>query len=90
MSSVCLVFSSFYSFHRIWVKQVVNLLVLYHHFAYLQHINANNFQERMIFNNELYHLYLHWGPGHPPAKRGPSLESIYRVSLTVTVDLCEG
>jgi len=25
---------------------------------------------------------------HPPAKRGPSLESIYRVSLTV--DLCEG
>jgi len=33
-------------------------------------------------------LYLHWGPGHPPAERGPSLESIYRVSLTV--DLCEG
>jgi len=30
------------------------------------------------------------GPGHPhpPAERGPSLESIYRVSLTV--DLCEG
>ena len=21
-------------------------------------------------------LYLHWGPGHPPAERGPSLESI--------------
>jgi len=35
-----------------------------------------------------YHLYLHWGPGHPRAERGPSLESIYRVSLTV--DLCEG
>jgi len=32
--------------------------------------------------------YLHWGPGHPPAERGPSLESIYRVSLTV--DLCKG
>ena len=32
-------------------------------------------------------LYLHWGPGHPPAERGPSLESIYRVSLTV--DICE-
>ena len=31
---------------------------------------------------------LHWGPGHPPAKRGPSLECIYWVSLTV--DLCEG
>ena len=28
------------------------------------------------------------GPWAPPAKRGPSLESIYRVSLTV--DLCEG
>ena len=28
-------------------------------------------------------LYLHWGPGHPLAERGPSLESIYRVSLTV-------
>ena len=28
------------------------------------------------------------GPLAPPAKRGPSLESIYRVSLTV--DLCEG
>ena len=33
-------------------------------------------------------LYLHWGPGHPPAERGPSLEIIYRVSLTV--DLWEG
>jgi len=33
-------------------------------------------------------LYLHWGPRHPPAEGGPSLESIYRVSLTV--DLCEG
>jgi len=35
-------------------------------------------------------LYLHWGPGQwaPPAERVPSLESIYRVSLTV--DLCEG
>ena len=31
------------------------------------------------------------GPWAPPAKRGPSLESIYRVSLTVlTGDLCEG
>ena len=28
------------------------------------------------------------GPWAPPAERGPSLESIYRVSLTV--DLCEG
>ena len=28
------------------------------------------------------------GPWVPPAERGPSLESIYRVSLTV--DLCEG
>jgi len=28
------------------------------------------------------------GPGHHPAERGPSLESIYRVSLTA--DLCEG
>jgi len=28
------------------------------------------------------------GPGHPPAERGTSLESIHRVSLTV--DLCEG
>jgi len=27
-----------------------------------------------------------WAP--PPAQRGPSLESIYRVSITV--DLCEG
>jgi len=27
------------------------------------------------------------GPWAPPAERGPSLESIYRVSLTV--DLCE-
>ena len=27
-------------------------------------------------------------PWAPPAERGPSLESIYRVSLTV--DLCEG
>ena len=27
-----------------------------------------------------------WAP--PPAERGPSLESIYRVALTV--DLCEG
>ena len=35
-----------------------------------------------------YRLYLHWGPGNPPAKGGPSLESIYRLSLTV--DLCEG
>jgi len=34
-----------------------------------------------------WRLYLHWGPGHPPAERGPSLESICRVSLTV--DLCE-
>ena len=35
------------------------------------------------------HLYLHLGPGHPPpTERGLSLESIYRVSLTV--DLCEG
>ena len=34
-----------------------------------------------------WRLYLHWGPGHPLAERGPSLESIYRVSLTV--DLCE-
>ena len=33
-------------------------------------------------------LYLHWGPGHPLAERGPTLESIYRVSLTV--DLCKG
>jgi len=33
-------------------------------------------------------LYLHWGPGHPPSRTGPSLESIYRVSLTV--DLYEG
>jgi len=33
-------------------------------------------------------IYLHWGPGHPPAERGPSLESIYRASLTVY--LCEG
>jgi len=32
-------------------------------------------------------LYLHWGPGHPAAERGPSLENIYRVSLTT--DLCE-
>ena len=33
-------------------------------------------------------FYLHWGPGHPPpAERGPSLESIYRVSLKV--DHCE-
>jgi len=22
-------------------------------------------------------IYLHWGPGHPPAERGPSLESIF-------------
>ena len=29
-------------------------------------------------------VYLHWGPGHA----APSLESIYRVSLTV--GLCEG
>jgi len=28
------------------------------------------------------------GPWAPPAERGPSLESIYRVSITV--DLCEG
>jgi len=28
------------------------------------------------------------GPWAPPAERGPSLESIYQVSLTV--DLCEG
>ena len=28
------------------------------------------------------------GPWAPPAERGPSLESIYPVSLTV--DLCEG
>jgi len=28
------------------------------------------------------------GPWPPSAERGPSLESIYRVSLTV--DLCEG
>jgi len=28
------------------------------------------------------------GPWAPPAERGPSLESIYRVSRTV--DLCEG
>ena len=36
-----------------------------------------------------YRIYLHWAPRHPPpAERGPSLESIYRVSLTV--DLCEG
>ena len=28
------------------------------------------------------------GPWAPPAERGPSLESIYRVSLTV--DLCGG
>jgi len=28
------------------------------------------------------------GPWAPPAERGPSLESIYRVSLAV--DLCEG
>jgi len=28
------------------------------------------------------------GPWAPPAERGPSLESIYRVSLTA--DLCEG
>ena len=28
------------------------------------------------------------GPWAPPAERGPSLESIYRVSLTI--DLCEG
>jgi len=28
------------------------------------------------------------GPWAPPAERGPSLESIYRVSLTV--DICEG
>jgi len=28
------------------------------------------------------------GPWAPPAERGPLLESIYRVSLTV--DLCEG
>ena len=34
-------------------------------------------------------LYLHWGTEHPPpVERGPSLESTYRVSLTV--DLCEG
>jgi len=33
-------------------------------------------------------LYRHWGPGHPPAERGPSLENIYRVSLTA--DLCKG
>ena len=32
-------------------------------------------------------LYLHWGPGHSAAKRGPSLENIYRVSITT--DLCE-
>jgi len=32
-------------------------------------------------------LYLPWGPWHLPAERGPSLESIYRVSFTV--DLCE-
>ena len=29
-----------------------------------------------------------WAYWAPPAERGPSLESIYRVSLTV--DLCEG
>jgi len=33
-------------------------------------------------------LHLHRGPGHSAAERGPSLESIYRVSLTV--DLYEG
>jgi len=30
------------------------------------------------------------GPWAPPAEWGPSLESIYRVSLRPTVDLCEG
>jgi len=35
-----------------------------------------------------YRLYLHRAPKHPRAERGPSLESIYRVSLTF--DLCEG
>jgi len=39
-------------------------------------------------NCRQYRLYLHRGPGHTPAERGPSLESIYQVSLTV--DLCEG
>ena len=47
--------------------------------------------ERHLTLNQLrryLNQYLHWCPGHPLAERGPSLESIHRVSLTV--DLCEG
>jgi len=54
------------------------------------YIGARN-TTRLLFKTAVSAVFTCIGAlGTPPAERGPSLESIYRVSLTVTVDLCEG